>query len=64
MIDGEKVKIGDLKLRQIKEICDNHDGCGDCPIYIVCRDFCRDTYTWTSEDLEREVEVNEQTAET
>lgn len=61
------MKIEDLTLKQIKEICATHS-CDDCPLYgwwkgKGYRECIANTRTspifWSSEDMEREVKPNE-----
>ena len=54
------MKIEDLTLKEIKEICEKHRHgrhcTADCPIYLECDDcFMTVPCTWNSEDMEREV---------
>lgn len=54
------MKIEDLTLKEIREICEEHV-CGACPLDTVSS--CLLKYTpinWTTEDMEREV-INEHT---
>ena len=55
------MKVKDLTLGQIKEICEKRDQCvGDmndvCPVKSVCRKCCSGVYAWTTEDMERDIE--------
>ena len=62
------VKVIDLTIRQIIEICDkNNEKCSECPLYtsiLNCHNFnskyLGDTYTYDREILEKEeVEYND-----
>ena len=58
------MKIEDLTLKEIKEICvENnriHDGnCLMCSFYRTCSILEDVPYEWTTEDMKREVKPNE-----
>ena len=51
-----KKKFGKLTIKEVQQLCENHNGCIDCPIYEMCpRRF--DTPEDWKEDLEDEVEL-------
>ena len=57
------MKVKDLTLGQIKEICDKREQCvGDigendaCPFISVCGKCFSGVYAWTTEDMERDIE--------
>ena len=56
------MKVGDLTLNEIKEICTEREGCDGCFLYKpCCKYYCCDISPneWESEYLEREVEDGE-----
>lgn len=51
-----KKKYGDLTIKEVQEICKNHSGCINCPIYEICpRRF--DAPEYWKEELDTEVEL-------
>lgn len=64
----KKIKVIDLTIRQIIELCDKHnDKCSECPLFnsiLNCQNFnskySKTTYTYNREILENEeVELND-----
>lgn len=51
-----KRKIGDLTLREIKEICNSREACGGCPLFPICERCSFDT---DAKYLDQEFEVKD-----